>query len=157
MGFEFSKKSIDKIKETLLKYPEKEASLLPVLHIAQDEFLYISQDVINLVALTLDIHPSRVKEVATFYTMYNKKPVGKYHIQLCRNISCSLRGSSNIKEQLEKILNIKAGETTSDGKFTLSTVECLGACGTAPVMQINDKYYENLTTDSLKTILDSLS
>ncbi len=157
MGLEFSKKSIDKIKETLSKYPEKEASLLPILHIAQEQFSFISQDVIELVALTLDINSSRVKEVATFYTMYNKKSVGKYHIQLCKNISCSLRGSSQIKEQLEKILNIKVGETTSDGKFTLNTVECLGACGTAPVMQINDKYYESLTPENLKAIIDSLN
>jgi NADH:ubiquinone oxidoreductase subunit E len=94
--------------------------------------------------------------VATFYTMYNRKPVGKYHLQVCRNLSCSLMGAEHLIEHVAGRLGVRPGETTADGKFTLSTVECLGSCGTAPVMQVNDDYYEDLSEDKVDAILDGL-
>lgn len=156
MTLSFSEKSQKEIGEILKKYPDKDASLLPVLYVAQSEFKYIYNDVIDLIANYIQLPATRVKEVATFYTMYNKKPVGKYHLQFCNNIACSLRNSRKLIEIVKNKLKIEIGETTSDGKFTLSTVECLGACGTAPVMQVNNDYYENLTEESVLKILDSL-
>jgi NADH-quinone oxidoreductase E subunit len=100
--------------------------------------------------------PVQVYEVATFYTMYNKKPVGKYHIQVCTNISCSLLGADHIMDFLSQRLGVKVKETTPDKMFTLSAVECLGSCGTAPMMQINDRYYEDLTKEKIEEILKGL-
>lgn len=156
MTLSFSEKSQKEIGEILKKYPDKEACLLPVLYVAQNEFKYIYNDVIDLISDYIKLPATRVKEVATFYTMYYKKPVGKYHLQFCNNIACSLRNSKKIIDIVKNKLKIEIGETTSDGKFTLSTVECLGACGTAPVMQVNNDYYENLTEESVLKILDSL-
>ena len=151
--------SADKQKEfdTLLpRYPHKEAAMLPTLRLAQEEFGYVSSDVIEFVAGLLEVPVARVKAVASFYTMYDKKPVGKHHIQVCQNLSCSLMGCETIIEHLERKLGIKVGETTSDERFTLTRVECLGACGTAPVMQINDDYYEDLTAEKVDKILEGL-
>jgi NADH-quinone oxidoreductase E subunit len=100
--------------------------------------------------------PAEIEGVATFYTMYNRVPVGKYHVQICRNISCSLLGAEHLIEHVSKKLGVRPGETTPDGKFTLAKVECLGSCGTAPVMQVNDEYHENLTVESIDRILDQL-
>jgi len=154
MTLEVSKALNREIENTLKKYPNKEAALLPLLHLLQEEFGYVKKEVMELAAERLDLPYSKVKGVATFYTMYNKKPVGKYHVQVCRNISCSLTGSSLIIDSIKKHLNIEVGETKD--KFTLSTVECLGSCGTGPVMQVNDDYYEELTPESVIKILDSL-
>ncbi len=132
------------------------AALLPTLHLAQKEFGYISSEVEEYVAGYLDLPVTHVHGVATFYTMYNKKPVGKYHIQVCTNISCSLLGADHLFDYLSKKLKIGDGETTEDKKFTLSSVECLGSCGTAPVMQINDDYYEDLTEEKIDEILKGL-
>ena len=154
MTLEISKALDREIEEILKKYPNKDAALLPVLHLFQKEFGYIKKEVMELAAERLGVPYSKVKGVATFYTMYNKKPVGKYHIQVCRNISCTLRGAEDVLDSIKKHLNMEVGETNE--KFTLSTVECLGSCGTGPVMQINDDYYEELTPESVKKILDSL-
>jgi NADH-quinone oxidoreductase subunit E len=154
MALEISKVLNREIEDTLKKYPNKEAALLPILHLLQKEFGYMKKEVMELAAERLSLPYSKVKGVATFYTMYNKKPVGKYHVQVCRNISCSLRGSADVLESIKGHLNLKEGE--SNDKFTLSTVECLGSCGTGPVMQVNDDYYEELTPESVKKILDSL-
>ena len=153
---EFSDESKEYIEKLKGKYPEQQALLLPVLHLAQKDFGYIYPEVEEYVAGYLDLPVEHVHGVATFYTMYNKQPVGKYHIQVCTNISCSLLGSEHIVKHLEKKLGIKPGETTEDGKFTVSEVECLGACGFAPVMQINDDYYENLDEEKVDEILDGL-
>jgi len=154
MTLEVSKALNREIENTLKKYPNKDAALLPLLYLLQKEFGYVKKEVMELAAERLDLPYSKVKGVATFYTMYNKKPVAKYHLQVCRNISCSLRGSSLIIDSIKKHLDIEIGETK--GNFTLSTAECLGACGTAPVMQVNDDYYEDLTPESVTKILDSL-
>ena len=148
--------AIENIKKTLGKYPNKRSASMDALRIAQKDCGYLTEDILKQVALILNIPKIQLNEVATFYTMYNKKPVGKYHIQVCTNVSCSLLGAEHIVEFLSKRLGIKKGETTSDKKFSLSEVECLGSCGTAPMMQINDDYYENLTEDKIEEILKEL-
>jgi len=151
---EVSKALNREIESTLRKYPNKDAALLPLLYLLQKEFGYIKKEVMELAAERLALPYTKVKGVATFYTMYNKKPVAENHVQVCRNISCSLRGSSLVLDSIKKHLNMDIGETKD--KFTLSTVECLGSCGTGPVMQVNDDYYEDLTPESVTKILDSM-
>jgi NADH-quinone oxidoreductase subunit E len=144
------------IEAVLARYPNREAAILPALHLAQREFGYVSDEAIVCVADLLGFTPARIEGVATFYTMYNRKPVGKYHLQICRNISCSLLGAEHLIEHVSKRLGIQPGETTPDGKFTLSKVECLGSCGTAPVLQLNDDYHEDLTEEKIDALLDGL-
>jgi len=154
---EFSEKALGKFKETVQKYPHKKAALLPTLWLAQEEFGYLSLEVMEYVANLLNLPTSKVYSVASFYTMLKKEPTGKYLIQVCRTLSCELSGSEEVLEHIINKLNIKEGETTPDNKFTLITVECLGSCGTSPVMRINDEYYENLTKSKINQILDSLN
>ncbi len=156
MSIEFSPENKKKFEETLTHYPTRRAALLPTLWIAQRQFGWISPEVMEYIASLLEIPPVKVYEVATFYTMYNTKPVGKYHLQVCRTLSCELCGKEKIVNHLQSKLGIKAGETTADGRFTLTEVECLGSCGTAPMMQVNDDYFENLTPEKIDTILKGL-
>jgi NADH-quinone oxidoreductase subunit E len=144
------------IKKLKPRYPTNQALLLPALHLAQDEYGWVSKELMDEVAAAIDIEPSIVREVITFYTMYNLKPVGKYHLQFCTNIACCLRGAEDVLHHCEKKLGIHAGETTKDGKFTISHVECLGACGTAPVVQINADYHEDMTKDLIDRTLAEL-
>ena len=130
--------------------------MLPVLYLAQDEFGYLSQEAIDYVAKMMEFPPARVYGVVTFYTMLNRKPIGRHHIQVCRTLSCALTGSEKITAVLKSKLGIEVGATTPDGKFTLSEVECLASCGTGPMMQINDDYYENLSEEKVKEILQRL-
>lgn len=153
---EFSEKAQKQIQEILTRYPDKRSALLPVLNLAQAEFGYINEDVMERVAHLLDLTPPKVYEVLTFYTLLNQKPVGKNLIQLCRTLQCALAGSENILGHLQQRLGIGIGETTPDGLFTLRTVECLASCGTAPVVQINGVFYENLTREKVDRILDDL-
>jgi len=153
----FSDAARAEFERLLTRYPDKEAVILPVLHLAQREFGHLSDEAILYVAGLLGVSPAKINGVATFYTMYNRKPVGKYHVQICRNIACSLLGAEHLIEHVAGKLGVKPGGTTPDGKFTLSQVECLGSCGTAPVMQINDDYYENLTEASIDAILEKLA
>ncbi len=156
MSLAFSEETRAKHDRLLTRYPNREAAILPTLYLAQREFGHLSDEAILYVADLLGFTPARIYGVATFYTMYNKKPVGKYHLQVCRNLSCSLMGAEHLIEHVARKIGVKPGETTADGRFTLSTVECLGSCGTAPVMQVNDDYYENLTEESIDAILDGL-
>ncbi len=156
MSMELSLKAKDRVKEILARYPTRQAALLPALWVAQEEWGWISSEGMELIAKLLELPVSHVRGVASFYTMCNKRPVGKYHIQVCWNISCSLRGAESLICWISKRLGIGLGETTSDKKFTLSGVECLASCGTAPAMQINDTYYENLTEEKVRQILDEL-
>jgi len=156
MSAEFSDKAKKEIKDIISSYPDKEAALLPVLHLLQREFGYISETEEKMVAELLDVSQVRVKEVVSFYTMFNRKQIGKYHIQLCSNLSCSLLGSDSLIEYISKKLGIKVGETTSDKKFTLSTVQCLGACEQAPCMMVNFNYYGKLDKKKIDIILDEL-
>jgi NADH-quinone oxidoreductase E subunit len=153
---QFSEKAQEEICEILTRYPDKRSALLPVLNLAQAEFGYISEDVMVIVANLLDLTPPKVYEVLTFYTLLNEKPVGEYLIHLCRTLQCALAGSENILGHLQQKLGIAVGGTTTDGMFTLRTVECLASCGTAPAMQINGAYYENLTREKVDRILDDL-
>ena len=156
MSVAFSEAGRAEFERLLTRYPDRKAVILPVLHLAQKEFGYISDEAIVYIAGLVATSPAEIEGVATFYTMYNRKPVGKYHVQICRNISCSLLGAEHLIEHVSKKLGIRPGETTLDGKFTLAKVECLGSCGTAPVMQVNDEYHENLTVESIDRILDQL-
>ncbi|MDD5435237.1 MAG: NADH-quinone oxidoreductase subunit NuoE [Nitrospira sp.] len=152
-----SEKAVQEISELTSKYATRRSAVMPALSVVQREHGYVTEEGMRDVARILGIKPVLVFEVATFYTMYNKKPVGKYHIQVCTNIACSLLGAEHLMDFLSRKLGIKVKDTTSDKKFTLSAVECLGSCGTAPMMQINDAYYENLTEGKVEEILDSLS
>ena len=156
MSPEFSDKIKKQVLDIVAHYPEKKAALLPVLHVAQQEFGFINEDTERMVADLLDIKPVQVREVVTFYTMYNRKPVGKYHIQVCSNLSCSLLGGASLLDFLLKKLNIGLGETTKDKKFTVSTVECLGACEQAPCMMVNFDYYGNLDKEKIDKIIENL-
>ena len=155
----FSENILKRIEEIILHYPkdQSKSALIPVLHIAQQELGgYLSVDVMDYVASLFEIQPIEVYEVATFYSMFHLEPMGKYIIEVCQTGPCAICGSESIVDQLENILGIKTGETTSDGLFTLKTVECLGSCGTAPVMQINTEFYESLTCDKIIRIFEDL-
>jgi NADH-quinone oxidoreductase subunit E len=152
----FSDTARRELEAILARYPDREAAILPALHLAQREFGYVSDEAIVYVATLLGFTPARIEGVATFYTMYNRRPVGKYHLQICRNLSCSLLGAEHLIEHVSRKLGIRPGETTPDGKFTLSRVECLGSCGTAPVLQLNDDYHEDLTEEKIDALLDGL-
>jgi NADH-quinone oxidoreductase subunit E len=156
---QFSAETMDLVQRIMRRYPEgrQKSALLPVLHIAQAEFDgWLSTPVMDYVASILSIKPIEVYEVASFYTMFNLEPVGKCLIEVCQTGPCWLRGADDIVEHFEKKLNIKVGETTADGMFTLKTVECLGSCGTAPMLQCGSDYYENLTTEKVDTLIEKL-
>jgi NADH-quinone oxidoreductase subunit E len=155
----FSPETLKRIDEIISHYPveRRKSALLPVLHIAQQELGgYLSVDGMDYVATLMEIKPIEVYEVVTFYSMFQIEPVGKYLIEVCQTGPCAICGSERIVDQLEQILEIKTGETTHDGLFTLKTVECLGSCGTAPVMQINTVFYESLTLEKINQIIDDL-
>jgi len=153
---EFSSEAKKKFEAILPNYPNKEAALLPTLHLAQEEFGWISPEVMIYVGELLDLEPAKVFGVVTFYTMYNQKKVGKYHVQVCTNISCMLRRAYDLYDRCLEKLDVQPGGTTDDGKFTVMEVECLGSCGTAPVVQINNDYHENLSLEAFEKLLDSL-
>ena len=153
----FSEAQLAEVNRLVARYPEgkQKSALLPVLHLAQDSFGgWLSSETMDYVAELLQITPIEVYEVATFYSMYNTKPVGKYMFEVCQTGPCMLRGSDDIIEYIEKTLGIKPGETTADGLFTLKTVECLGACGYAPMMQLGKHYREHLTKEKVDAIID---
>jgi NADH-quinone oxidoreductase subunit E len=155
----FSDEMLDRVNLLIARYPEgkHKSALLPLLHMAQEEFEgYLSVDVMDYVASLLNIQPIEVYEVATFYSQYYLEPVGKNVIEICRTGPCAICGGEKIQSYLERKLNIKTGETTPDGLFSLKAVECLGACGSAPVMQVNTEFYEFLTEEKIDAILDSL-
>ena len=153
---QFSEVQMAKVNEIIARYPEgkQKSALLPLLHLAQDSFGgWLSAETMDYVAQILQIKPIEVYEVATFYSMYNTKPVGKYLFEVCQTGPCMLNGSDNIIDYIGKTLGIKPGETTADGLFTLKTVECLGACGYAPMMQLGKHYREHLTKEKVDAII----
>src|SRR6185369_5759321 len=155
----FNDDTLGLIQRIIKRYPadggKQKSAILPILHIAQAEFDgWLSVPVMDYVATILNIQPIEVYEVASFYSMFNLKPVGKCVIDVCRTSSCWLLGSEDIVNHIEKKLNIKAGETTKDGMFTLKTVECLGSCGTAPMLQCGADYFENLNLEKVDTLLE---
>ena len=155
---EFSPEVVAEIESHLVKYPpeRKRSALIPLLFVIQRERGYIDNGGVNFLAKFLDLEVTDIWETATFYSMFNMRPVGKYHIQVCKTLSCRIMGEPNITGHICDKLGIHVGETTADEKFTISRVECLGSCGTAPMMQINFDYHEDLTTEKVDKILDSL-
>ena len=153
----FSETQLTEFNRLVARYPEgkQKSALLPVLHLAQDSFGgWLSSDTMDYVAALLNLKPIEVYEVATFYSMYNLKPGGRYMFEVCQTGPCMLRGSDEIIAYIGETLGIKPGETTSDGLFTLKTVECLGACGYAPMMQLGKHYREHLTKEKVDTIIN---
>ncbi len=146
------------IREIIARYPEKKAAVMPVLWMAQDHWGWLSLNVIRLVAKTLELPPSHVLSVATFYTMFKKKPTGEHLIQVCHTLSCELGGSEMLIDRIREKLGIEVGETTADGKFTLERVECLAACGSAPMCQVGTDYHELLNShEKIDAFLDALA
>lgn len=147
------------VQQIMARYPagKQKSALLPLLHIAQAEFDgWLSPEVMDYVASILSIQPIEVYEVASFYSMYNLKPVGKCLLEVCRTSSCWIRGAEDVVKHIEKRLGIKEGETTEDGMFTLKTVECLGSCGTAPMLMCGAQFHENLTLEKVDTLIETL-
>ncbi|ROT63415.1 putative NADH dehydrogenase [Penaeus vannamei] len=160
MPFEFTAENLKRAEAIISIYPEghRKAAVIPLLDLAQRQVgNWLPITAMHAVAKMLDMPRMRVYEVATFYTMFMRNPVGKYHIQVCTTTPCWLRGSDEVMKVIHDKLGIKVGETTKDGLFTLSEVECLGACVNAPMMQINDNYYEDLEVKDTEEILDSLA
>ena len=153
MSMKISDQAQARIREALTHYPVKRAALLPILHIVQEELGYVPEELEAEIAAIVEVPVVKVKEVISFYTWFRQKPVGTYHFQLCRTISCTLRGHREMLAYLEKKLGIKDGQTTPDGKYTISTVECLASCETAPMMQCNEKYVDHLTMEKIDQIL----
>jgi len=153
----FSEQKLKEVESIIARYPQgkQKSAVIPVLHLAQQEFGgWLSSEAMDYVASLLSIEPIEVYEVATFYSMYNLKPVGKYLFEVCQTGPCMLNGSDDIVKYIHDKLGIKPGETTADGLFTLKTVECLGACGYAPMMQMGKFYKEHLTKEKIDAIVD---
>src|SRR3954469_3325377 len=153
----FSEEKLSRVNEIMKRYlaGKQKSALIPVLHLAQQEFGgWLDVPVMDYVASLLSIEPIEVYEVATFYSMYNLKPVGKYVFEVCQTGPCMLNGSDQIIDYIKEKLNIKVGETTKDGLFTLKTVECLGACGYAPMMQLGKHYREHLTKEKVDQVIE---
>lgn len=151
-----NEESVRKIRRLRDRYPVKKSAVLMVLHVVYNQFGYLDRVAVREAAELMDLPLMDFQQAASFYTMFPPKKVGRYHIQVCRTLSCMLRGSEELVEFLKEKLGIGVGEVTADGLFSLTQVECLGSCGTAPMMQINDKYYENLTRARVEKILSDL-
>ena len=155
--FQLSSEGKEKVQRELKRYESRESAIIPALFIAQKENKgYVSDDVVEHLSDFMEIPKAKINEVFKFYTMFNQKPVGKYHVQVCCNISCALNGGRELADHICKELRIGFDQTTDDGRYTVSKVECLGSCGTAPMIQVNEKYYENLTPESAMNILRGL-
>jgi len=146
----------ERLESLKSKYPNSRSAIMPALFLAQEHFGFISDEAVQWVSMRLDVAPVHVMEVATFYTMYYKKPVGRYHIQVCRTLMCQLKGSRKIVEYLKKRFGISSGEVSLDGMFSYEEVECLGSCGSAPVCEINDTYFEHLSEEKLEAIIQDI-
>lgn len=156
MEVKFSPENLERINKEMQKYPEKKPAVMAALYIAQEQNGYISNEVIKEVSLLLDMTAEEVLGVVTFYTMYYQKPMGKNHIQVCTNVSCMLRGGYEIWNQVKDKLGLENMEVTEDHKFSIEEVECMGSCGTAPMLAINEDYYENLTKEKVEELINSL-
>ena len=151
-----SKKGLSEVDEVITRYPEKRAAILPLFHLFQQEHGYVSAEAEEWIGERLGLTPVKVHEVLTFYSMLHCDPVGKFHLQVCRTLSCELRGSEALLTHLRTKYGLANGGVGEDGLFSLDEVECLGACGTAPVVQVNDDYHVDLTVDSFEALLDEL-
>lgn len=156
MSFKFTEENLLKIEAVRKKYPTGLAAVMPVIYIAQEQNGYISNEAMEEIATILGIDKVNVLSVVTFYTMYHTKPMGKYHVQVCTNVSCMLKGGYQIWDQVKEKLGLDHMQVSEDGKFSLEEVECMGACGYAPMLAVNEDYFENLTKEKVEEILDSL-
>lgn len=154
--FKLEEKRINKIKAEMERYETKQSAIIPALYQVQEEYGWISTEALDFLAELMNIPVAEIKEVFTFYTMFNKKPSGKYHLQVCTNISCSMARSRELADYMCNKLGVELGEMTADGKFSVSRVECLGSCDTAPVMQSNFDYHENLNEAKVDQIIEKL-
>lgn len=153
MAFSLTPERAKKVRELLALYPHRRAALLPILWLVQEQEGWVPPGAWAEVAAIAGVAEAEVGEVVSFYTLFNRRPVGRRHIQVCVGVCCRLRGSDSLLEYLKAKLGIEPGQTTADGAFTLSTVECLGSCGTAPMMQVNDDYHENLDASKVDALL----
>ena len=149
----FNAEQLEEIRELVARYPHPRSALLPVLHLAQQHFGYLPMNVQQLVADTLDVNLMQVREVVTFYTMFREQPTGKYLLEVCTNAGCMLNGACELLEHMCRTLGIRVGETTPDGLFTVTEVECAGACGGAPVVQVNNVYHEKVTAEHMDQLI----
>jgi len=154
--FTFDKKRDTEFERLVKRYPTRESMILPALWLTQEQEGWVSQEAIAYIADRIGTFAAKVYEAATFYTMYNLHPMGKYHICVCRTLSCWLRGKQEIVDYLRDEVGVTPGNATEDGKFSLEEVECLGHCGTAPVVQINGEFYENMDVEQLKSLLATM-
>jgi NADH-quinone oxidoreductase E subunit len=152
----FSQETEDKFKHLVSIYPHKRSALIPMLLLAQKEHGYVKAETIEYVARYLDLNPSEVDSIMSFYTLLHRRPVGKYHILICTNLACLLRGSDDIEACIKRKLGVELGELTPDGLFSVIEFECLGSCTTAPCIQVNGEFYENLDIPKTERILDEL-
>jgi NADH-quinone oxidoreductase subunit E len=152
----FSEENLKKLDRLRSRYPKSKPLVLPALWMAQQQFGWVSPESMKYIAGLLDLPISHVYSVVTFYTMFNTKPVGKYHLQVCTNVSCLLRGGDRLLDHACTRLKVGKGETSADRRFTVTEVECLGSCGTAPAVQVNDDYHENLSVESFDKLLNEL-
>lgn len=156
MTFQFTEENLKRIEEHIAKYPLKQPAVMPALYIAQEQNGFISQEAMVEVAKILDMTPEDVLGVVTFYTMYHQKQMGKFHLQVCTNVSCMLRGGYDVYDKVKEKLGIDNMQVTEDRQFSLEEVECMGSCGTAPMMAVNEDFYENLSLDQVDQIIESL-
>jgi NADH-quinone oxidoreductase E subunit len=157
MEFKFTQENLERIEQETKKYPVRKPAVMAALYIAQEQNGYISYEVMKEVATVLGITEEEVLGVVTFYTMYHQKPIGKYHIQVCTNVSCMLRGGYEIWNQIKEKLGLDHMVVSADRKFSLEEVECMGSCGTAPMIAINEDYYENLSKEKVEELLNDLT
>ncbi len=155
MEFKFTEENQTKIEDILKRYPTKKAAVMPLLYLAQGQNGWVSSEVMKVVASLLDMPADEVLGVVTFYTMYRQKSMGKYHLQVCTNVSCMLRGAYKIYDHIKDKLNIANGGVTEDAIFSLEEVECMGSCGTAPMIAVNEDFFENLDVEKVDQILES--
>jgi NADH-quinone oxidoreductase E subunit len=155
MEFRFSEENLKRVESEIRKYPVKQPAVMAALYIAQEQNGWISGEVMKEVARILDMTSEDVLGIVTFYTMYHQKPMGKYHIQVCTNVSCMLRGGYEIFKQVKEKLNLENMEVSEDKIFSLEEVECMGSCGTAPMFAVNEDFYENLSKEKVDQLLNS--
>lgn len=154
--FKLSDEGVAFVKKELERYETRRSAIIPSLFRVQKEHGWVSPQAVTFLSGMMDLPEAWINEVLNFYTMFNTKPVGKFHVQVCCNISCAMAGARELTDHLCKTFNVKEGEVSEDGRFTVTRVECLGSCGTAPMMQVNDKYVENLTIDKAEKYLKEL-
>jgi NADH-quinone oxidoreductase E subunit len=153
---QFSEDAMRRYQKILSRYPEKRAAVIPVLALAQREFGWISEEVADYIGGLMGYPPADVLSVATFYTLLRNKPVGKYHLEICRNVSCWLRGATGCMDEARRILGVEAQQITPDGLFSWDFTECLASCGTAVAMQVGDRYFEDLTPEKMGEVIEKL-